>query len=252
MPKAVRDVNAPQSMRSQGVADPALAADRRRSRSPATRQIRTFAPVAYGTRGAWDWFEPPRAEPDRRRVRLSGVKPTRVGPRVARLVLTVALMIAGTIAAAPVANASCARPPIESPHAFVGTVIDTREEDRIAIVITDEGRRVTVLGTRDDSRFVESFSSVDRRYALGGRYEFHPTNASNPYRDNACTATHKMAGPGLQPLEPSRELLPGWLPVDEQAGPVGYVLFLGSVAAAALALALLARFTSRRRHRAVR
>jgi hypothetical protein len=174
-----------------------------------------------------------------------------VGHRIARSVLTVGLMAAATLAAASAANASCAGPPAESPHAFVGTVIETRGEDRIATVITDEGRRVTVLGTTDDSWFVESSSSVDRRYALGGRYEFHPTNASDPYRDNACTATHKIAGPGPQPLEPSREILPGWLPVDEQAGPVGYVLFFGLVVAGALGLALLAQFAWRRLHNAV-
>ncbi len=207
--------------------------------------------MAYATQGAWCWFDPPRAEPVRARVRLSGVKPTRVGLRIAGLVLTVGLVSAGTLAAAPAANASCARPPAESPHAFVGNVINTREEDRIATVITDTGRRITVLGTSGHSWFVESFSSVDRRFVLGGRYEFHPTNASDPYRDNACTATHKVAGPGPQPLEPSREILPGWLPVDEQAGPAGYVLVLGPVTAAALVLALLARFNWRRRHRAV-
>ncbi len=160
-------------------------------------------------------------------------------------------MAVATLAAAPAASASCGGPPTESPHAFVGTVIDTREEDRIATVVRDEGRRVTVLGTSDDSWFAESSSSVDRRYALGGRYEFHPTNAADPYRDNACTATHKIAGPEPQPLEPTREILPGWLPVDEQAGPVGYVLFFGPVVAAALGLALLARFAWRRRHKAL-
>ena len=200
---------------------------------------------------AWRWFHRHGWKPVRARVRLGGVKLTRMGLRIARLVLTVGLMAAAALAAAPVANASCAGPPAESPHAFVGTVIDTREEDRIATAITDEGRRVTVLGTSDDSWFVESSSSVDRRYALGGRYEFHPTNASGPYRDNACTATHKSAGPEPQPLEPGREMLPGWLPVDEEAGPVGYVLFFGPVVAAALGLALLARFARRRRHRAV-
>jgi hypothetical protein len=179
------------------------------------------------------------------------VKLTRVALRIARWVLSVGLMAAATLAAAPAANASCAGPPAESPHAFVGTVIDTREEDRIATVITDQGRRVTVLGTSDDSWFAESSSSADRRYALGGRYEFHPTNASDPYRDNACTATHKIAGPEPQPLEAGMEILPGWLPVDEQAGPVGYVLFFGPVVAAALGLALLAQFAWRRRHKAV-
>jgi hypothetical protein len=182
-------------------------------------------------------------------MRLRSVKLTRVGLRLARSVPTVALVAAASVAAAPAANASCAEPPTESPHAFVGTVIDTREEDRIATVITDEGRRVIVLGTSDDSWFVESSSSVDQRYALGGRYEFHPTNASDPYRDNACTATHKISGPGLRPLEPSSEFLPGWLPIDEQAGPGGYVLFFGTSVAAALGLALLAGFAWRHRHK---
>jgi hypothetical protein len=205
-------------------------------------------PVTHGAPGAWGWFHPTGWEPVRDRVRHSGVRLTRAGRRRAGLALTVGLVSAVTLAAAPAANASCAGPPAESVNAFVGTVIDTREEDRIATVITDEGRRVTVLGTSDDSWFVESSSSVDRRYALGGRYEFHPTNASDPYRDNACTATHKIAGPEPQPLEPRREILPAWLPVDEQAGPVGYVLFFGPVVAAALGLALLVRSVWRRRH----
>ena len=209
------------------------------------RQIRAFVARQQdqGPRTIHRWTPIPAP------VRLSGVKLTRVGHRLPQLVLTAGLVVAATLAAAPAANASCAEPPIESPHAFEGTVIDTREEDRIATVITDKGRQVTVLGTSDDSWFTESGSSVDRRYALGGRYEFHPTNASDPYRDNACTATRKIAGPGPQPLEPNRDFLPGWLPVDEQAGPVGYVLFFGPVVAAALGLALLVRFTWRHRHK---
>jgi hypothetical protein len=83
-----------------------------------------------------------------------------------------------------------------------------------------------------------------------GATSFTPTNASDPYRDDACTPTHKIAGPGLQPLEPSREFLPGWLPVDEQAGPVGYVLLFRPVVAATLGLVLLVRFAARRRHKA--
>ena len=158
----------------------------------------------------------------------------------------VGLVAAASLAAAPAANASCAGQPVDSPHVFVGTVIDTREEDRIATVITDEGRRVTVLGTDDTSWFAESSSSIDRRYAVGGRYEFHPTNAADPYRDHACTATRKIAGPKLPRLEPRNEFLPGWVPVDEQAGPVGYVLLFGPVAASAIRLAVLARFAWRR------
>lgn len=175
-------------------------------------------------------------------MRLIGVTLTRVVVRLIRLMLVAVVATVMTLAVAPTAIASCAGPAPESPHAFRGTVIDTSEEDRIATVITDEGTRVTVLGTQDTSWFSESFSSTDRRYALGGRYEFHPTNATAPYRDNSCTATHKLAGPDVQPLESSREFLPGWLPVDEQAGPVGYAMFFGPVVAAGVGLALLARW----------
>jgi hypothetical protein len=174
------------------------------------------------------------------------VKLTSVNHRLSRLMLVVGTMTVAVLVMPPAANASCAGSPAESPHAFVGTVINTSEENRIATVITDDGRRVTVLGTEDTSWLSESFSSIDRRYALGARYAFHPTNATTPYRDNTCTATHNLAGPDLQPLEPSKEFLPGWLPVDEQAGPIGYALFFGPVLAGAVGLAFLARWVRRR------
>ena len=176
-------------------------------------------------------------------MRLIGVKLTLVN---IRLVVAAGLATVPTLVVAPAAYGSCGGPAARSPHAFVGTVVDTSEEDRIATVITDRGRRVTVLGTEDTSRFSESFSSVDRRYALGGRYEFHPTNAASPYRDNACTATRRLAGPGLQPVERSEEFLPDWLAVDEQAGPVGYVMFFGPAVLGVLVVALLARRAWRR------
>ena len=97
-------------------------------------------------------------------------------------------------------------------------------------MVTDAGRQVEVPGRQDTSWFTNSYSSDDRRYALGGRYEFHPLNDETPYRDNACTATRQVAGPELAPTEVRPEHLPAWLPVDEQAGPVGYVLFTATVA----------------------
>jgi hypothetical protein len=54
-----------------------------------------------------------------------------------------------------------------SPYAFIGTVISTEKDDRIATVITDGGRQVIVLGTPDTSWFSKSFSSADRRFAVG-------------------------------------------------------------------------------------
>lgn len=120
----------------------------------------------------------------------------------------------------------------------------------MAEVVTDEGEKVTVQGTEDTSRFSDSYSSVDRRYALGGRYEFHPLNEESPYSDNACTATRKLSGPPLSAFPESRAdggVLPDWLPVDEQAGPLGYVLFFGPLTVATLALIALLRGIVRRR-----
>lgn len=144
------------------------------------------------------------------------------------------------------AQASCAGPPEPSPHAFTGTVIDTDEHDRVATVVTDAGRQVQVLGTKDPSWFTNSYSSTDRRYALGARYEFHPLNEETPYRDNTCTATTHLAGPELAPDAPSRQYLPGWLPVDEQAGPAGYLLFGAAAALPIAAVAAVLRWRHRR------
>jgi hypothetical protein len=140
------------------------------------------------------------------------------------------------LALAPPAYASCAVPPERSPHAFVGTVVQTEEEGRVATVVTDDGREVTVRGTRDTSWWSDSVSSVDRSYVLGGRYEFHPRNAASPYRDDLCTATRQLAGPPPSAVQSPESWLPDWLPVDAQAGPVGYA----AVAAALSALLVLA------------
>lgn len=84
-------------------------------------------------------------------------------------------LILTAVTNAPAAYASCGTEGMVSPYAFIGTVINTEKEDRVATVITDSGRQVKVLGTQDTSWFATSFSSVDRRYALAGRYEFHPS-----------------------------------------------------------------------------
>jgi hypothetical protein len=168
----------------------------------------------------------------------------------ASLLMAVGALLTGVLimVSSRVAHASCAGPPEPSPYEFTGTVIDTAEEGRVATVVTDAGRQVEVLGTQDTSWFTNSYSSVDRRYALGARYEFHPLNDETPYRDNACTATTHLAGPELAPTEASAEYLPAWLLVDEQAGPVGYLLFAAAAAvpAAVVAGALQLRRRTRR------
>jgi hypothetical protein len=164
--------------------------------------------------------------------------------RVHLVVAAGCLLLAGFVA--PGAYASCATDAERSPYASVGTVIDTEKHDRIATVITDTGRQVKVVGALDSSWFSRSFSPVDRRYALGGRYEFHPINADSPYQDNSCTATEQLAGPRLRPLQAPPDSLPPWLPVDEQAGPVGYLMFFGPLAVAVTLLIVVGRKTFRR------
>ena len=110
----------------------------------------------------------------------------------------VALLMAILVPVAP-ANASCAASPAPSPHRFTGVVIATRSHDRIATVRTDAGATVVVRGTsaRDD----DGYTSVDRTYEQGARYEFHPDNATSPFMDSACSATHLIAR-GATPVAP--------------------------------------------------
>jgi hypothetical protein len=44
---------------------------------------------------------------------------------------------------------------------------------------------------------------------VGIRYEFHPINNGSPYQDNACTATHEVAG-GPVPEAPRQGGSVGW------------------------------------------
>lgn len=140
------------------------------------------------------------------------------------ILLGVVLVVATIIGTGSTAHASCAGPPEPSPYAFEGTVIATEDDGRTAAVITADGTEVIVRGGSPDA-----MSSVDRRYAVGALYEFHPNNDASPYEDNACTATERIWGPRPAPLERGRDRLPGWLPVDEDAGPVGYAPLIGTV-----------------------
>ena len=143
----------------------------------------------------------------------------------------VAVLIIGAVGGAPAAYASCATEATASPYAFIGTVISTEKKDRVATVITDNGRQVTVLGTEGGGWF-SGFSSADRRYALGGRYD----SPSNQCRiavpgQQIATATHQLAGPGLRPLEPVQGV-PARLATCRRTSRFGgYLVFFGPVAA---------------------
>lgn len=123
-----------------------------------------------------------------------------------------ALFLLGTAGAA---DASCRLPPTTSASAFTGTVVTTSDSDRTARVRTDAGAEVTVLGT--ESPDANSVTSVDRTFRTRARYEFHPLNDASPFRDNACTATRQLTGPGPSPASVIAELpstgVPGYLPL---------------------------------------
>lgn len=110
----------------------------------------------------------------------------------AALLLIVGFVATLIVGSAQSASASCWSPPAKSPNAFVGTVIHTELDGRKATVETEDGRTVTVVGT--PSPQANSVSSIDRHYEAGATYEFHPTNAGDPYEDNACTRTHRLIG----------------------------------------------------------
>jgi hypothetical protein len=162
-----------------------------------------------------------------------GLRPTTVDTADRRLPRALAVLLAAAalvVWPSTAALGSCAGPPSPSPHVFTGTVVDTEAAGRVATVVTDDGETVTVTGAEDPG----SVTSVDRRYAVGGRYEFHPLNGEAPYRDNACTATGQLSGPTVVTDTTSTGFLPGWMPVDEQAGLAGLALFLGPLLAVGL------------------
>ena len=161
-----------------------------------------------------------------------------------RVAATIFLALAATLALAGPAQASCAGPPTDSPYAFTGTVVEVDNSGRVATVVLDDGSEVVVQGGPDLGG--SAATSVDRHYTLGGRYEFHPHNAKSPYEDDACTATQQLSGPTAGPVEPARDRLPGWVPVDEQAGPLGY---LAAGAMVAVVVALLGALAILRAHR---
>ena len=113
----------------------------------------------------------------------------RVRTAVGAAVLAAVSLTAPAALGASAAYASCALPPVQSPHAFTGTVLSVESDGRVATVRADDGRTVTVIGGPGEPN---TMTSVDRTYQVGVRYEFHPLNGRSPYRDNACTATHKL------------------------------------------------------------
>ena len=162
--------------------------------------------------------------------------------RIGRVLATGFLVLTAGVSVTGPARASCAGPPTDSPYAFTGTVVEVDKDGRVAHVILDRGDTVVIHGSPAIGD--HTATSVDRRFAAGARYEFHPFNDTSPFSDNACSATRQLSGPAPEPIQQTEDLLPGWLPVDEQAGPIGYAALaaMGLVPLSMIvALTLLAR-----------
>lgn len=153
-----------------------------------------------------------------------------------RFLLVAALALTASIGGATTAQASCGVLPgttlagqiDAAPTAFVGTVIGTSNNDRVARVRVESVWKgpaiptfVTVSGTPEES---SAATSVDRTFAVGKRYLFVPSTGSSPFQDNSCSATQTYSpqldglkpvtaqapAPGSDGLDPTGSSLPAW------------------------------------------
>src|SRR3984893_18975944 len=94
-----------------------------------------------------------------------------------------------------------------APVVFVGTVVYTSDQDRVARVKVESVWRgptmpayVDVHGSPVSGPFTAS--SIDRHYQSGTRYLFVPVNANPPFDDNSCSLTQPYTA-GLGAYAPS-------------------------------------------------
>ena len=143
----------------------------------------------------------------------------------ALVAVVLALGVLGAISATG-AQASCARAPSlaedidASPMVFVGTVISTSDNDRVAHVSVESIWKGPVLpayvdvhGSPDLGPF--SFSSVDRTYRAGERDIFVLFSDQQPLHDNICSATQPYTAE-VAAFAPSNTKLPApWTAGDQ-------------------------------------
>lgn len=184
-----------------------------------------------------------RAWTHRARVRRAGLAVLAV---LAVTVLSTGLVVAGSLPA----QASCAADPAASPYAFTGLVVGTRLGGRIATVRLDSGATVEVRGTTVNEENVAS--SVDRTYVVGGRYEFHPYNATSPYQDSVCSRTVLRGTESVPSAAVPAMVSPAVPSSDAPPSPSSTVSALAVTTGAAVlagGLALGIRWRERRRSR---
>ena len=157
--------------------------------------------------------------------------------------LIAALVLVLVLSSSTPAAAICASPPPlrdslgEARAAFVGTVLETSNEDREASVRIESiwlGRLlpevVEISGVpagASGSPEVSLETSEDRMFEEGERYLFVPQNATPPFQDNACTAT-TLYTDEVAALEPEGAVAPdsggqgpAWVFVVVALGAVG-------------------------------
>ncbi|MFG1634790.1 hypothetical protein [Pseudonocardia alni] len=145
----------------------------------------------------------------------------------------------------PSTRTSCVPDPLRSAHAFTGTVASTSADGRVAQVRTDDGRDVQVAGSPNPRP--NTATSVDRSYATGTRYEFHPLNPAGPHEDTLCTATREVAAAPAVPPEPPATTVSAGAFVTALVA-LGVVVLVGT--AAAFLVPSRRRRNRRRRRRA--
>jgi hypothetical protein len=180
-----------------------------------------------------------------------------------------ALIVVGALAFAggQTAEASCAgggpgSPSLgdriaAAPTVFVGTVVYTSDQDRVARVKVESIWRgpqlpayLDVHGSPVSGPFVAS--SVDRHYQSGRRYLFVPVNANPPFDDNSCSLTQPYTAE-LTAYAPGDARAPGPATLADTfqnfVGQNAWSVPLLVLVLAALALAALIRVRRRPRQR---
>lgn len=149
--------------------------------------------------------------------------------RAAAVSLAILLVLSAALWASSPSSAlaSCAAVGTPSPHVFTGLVVATRSHDRVATVQTDDGQTVEVHGGPDDPGV---FTSSDRTFERGGRYEFHPGNGTNPFEDSQCTATRLVSRVPLPPL-----------PEESDSSPTVLVLVAAGLLVGVVTVAVVVR-----------
>lgn len=179
------------------------------------------------------------------------------------------LALVATLGCFSTAAASCALPPgagdattltaqlDAAPAVFVGTVVGTANQGRVARVRVEfvwKGSpvptMVTVSGTPDAA---SAATSVDRTFAVGQRYLFVPASATSPFQDSNCSGTQVYSS-RLDPLRPATAHSPsgGSDGLDPSGLAFAPLWVWPSLAIALLTLGIVAGVLIRRRRRQIR